>query len=153
MMASVAALSSRSLTRSSGIRSAEKSSVVTGIGITRADVFGFGNSASVQEVIMRSLDTHCREKSGMRRPPLHILETMGRKVTITIDVTESGRKGGKARARNLSPKELTAGARTAANARWEQYYRDHPEKLEAQKEREARKTGKMGRPRKAKRKK
>ena len=76
---------------------------------------------------------------------------MGRKVTI--DVTESGRKGGQARARNLSSKELSAGARTAVKARWEQYYRDHPEKLEARKEREARKTGKMGRPRKAKGKK
>jgi hypothetical protein len=76
---------------------------------------------------------------------------MGRKVTI--DVTESGRKGGKARAANLSAAELTAGARAAATARWEQYYRDHPEKLKARKEREARKTGKIGRPPKAKGKK
>ena len=73
---------------------------------------------------------------------------MGRKVTI--DVTESGRKGGKARARNLSAEELTAGARTAVKARWEKYYRDHPDKLKARKEREARKTGKIGRPTKAK---
>jgi hypothetical protein len=71
---------------------------------------------------------------------------MGRKVTITIDVTESGRKGGQVRAANLTAKELAAGARTAAKARWEQYYRDNPEKLKARKEREARKTGKVGRP-------
>jgi hypothetical protein len=47
--------------------------------------------------------------------------------------------------RGLS-KELIAGAKTAANARWEQYYRDHPDKLKVRKEREARKTGKIGRP-------
>jgi hypothetical protein len=41
-------------------------------------------------------------------------------------------------------------ARAGATARWEQYYRDHPEKLKARKEREARKTGKVGRPPKAK---
>jgi hypothetical protein len=73
---------------------------------------------------------------------------MGRKVTIIVDVTEIGRKGGHARAANLTDKELAEGARTASNARWEQYYRDHPEKLKERKEREARKTGRVGRPRK-----
>lgn len=68
---------------------------------------------------------------------------MGRKVTI--DVTESGRKGGKARAANLSAEELTAGARTAVKARWEKYYREHPEKLKVRKERETRKTSKVRR--------
>jgi hypothetical protein len=74
---------------------------------------------------------------------------MGRKVVIIVDVTEIGRKGGQARAANLTDKELAESARTASNARWEQYYRDHPEKLKARKELEARKTGKVGRPPKA----
>ena len=39
--------------------------------------------------------------------------------------------------------------RAGAKERWEQYYRDHPEKLKARQERETRKTGKVGRPRKA----
>jgi hypothetical protein len=69
---------------------------------------------------------------------------MGRKVKIIVDVTELGSLGGKARARNLSAEELTAGARTAANARWQQYYRDNPEKLKERKERDARKTGEAG---------
>jgi hypothetical protein len=73
---------------------------------------------------------------------------MGKKVII--DVTELGRKGGKARAANLSSRELRAAGRAAINARWEQYYRDHPEKLKERKEREARKTGKVGRPPKTK---
>jgi hypothetical protein len=64
-----------------------------------------------------------------------------------------GRRGGKARAASLSPEELSEEARKAIEARWEQYYRDHPEKLKARQEREARKTGKIGRPRKAKGKK
>jgi hypothetical protein len=44
-------------------------------------------------------------------------------------------------------------ARAGATARWEQYYRDHPEKLKERKKREARKTSRVGRPRKAKGKK
>lgn len=71
---------------------------------------------------------------------------MGKKVTI--DVTELGRRGGKARAANLSERELSTAGKAAVSARWEQYYRDHPEKLKARKEREARKTGQVGRPRK-----
>ena len=58
-----------------------------------------------------------------------------------------GRRGGKARAASLSPKELSEQARKAIDARWERYYRDHPEKLKERREREARKTGKVGRPR------
>jgi hypothetical protein len=66
-----------------------------------------------------------------------------------IDTRKIGAKGGKARAANLSAKELSEAARTAVNARWEQYYRDHPEKLKERKEREAsakarRKRGKKG---------
>jgi hypothetical protein len=75
---------------------------------------------------------------------------MGRKVKIIVDVTELGRKGGQARAANLTDKELAEGARTASKARWKQYYRDNPEKLKARKERDARKTGKVGRPPKKK---
>ena len=71
---------------------------------------------------------------------------MGRKVKVIVDVTELGRKGGHARAANLTDKELADSARITSKARWEQYYLDHPEKLEARKEREARKTGKVGRP-------
>lgn len=70
---------------------------------------------------------------------------MGRKVKIIVDVTEIGRKGGQARAANLTDKELADSARTASKARWEQYYKDHPEKFKARQEREARKTGKIGR--------
>jgi hypothetical protein len=64
-----------------------------------------------------------------------------------------GRRGGKARAASLSPEELSEQARKAIDARWEQYYRAHPDKLKARQEREARKTGKVGRPPKAKGKK
>lgn len=53
---------------------------------------------------------------------------MGKTITITLDVTELGRKGGKARAANLGPKKLRAASRKAANARWEKYYREHPDK-------------------------
>jgi hypothetical protein len=56
-------------------------------------------------------------------------------------LTTAGRafaKGGQVRA-NLSAKELSAGASTAAKARWEQHDRAHPEKLKARKEREAKK--------------
>jgi len=67
-----------------------------------------------------------------------------------VDTRKIGAKGGRARAANLSEKELKAASKAAAQARWEQYYRDHPEKLKARQEREARKTGKVGRPPKAK---
>jgi hypothetical protein len=76
---------------------------------------------------------------------------MGKKVII--DVTELGRKGGKARAASQTPKQLSMQGHKAVAARWEQYYRDHPEKLKARKDREARKTGKVGRPPKARGKK
>ena len=47
-----------------------------------------------------------------------------------------GRKGGKARARNLSPKELSDQGRNAVQARWDTYYKAHPEKLRKKKTRE-----------------
>ena len=65
-----------------------------------------------------------------------------------VDTRKIGAKGGRARAANLSERELKAASKAAATARWERYYRDHPEKLKARQEREARKTGKVGRPRK-----
>lgn len=64
---------------------------------------------------------------------------MGKKVKVTriVDVTELGRAGGRARAANLSPEELSQAGRAAIKARWDQYYRDHPEKLKERKLREA----------------
>lgn len=62
---------------------------------------------------------------------------MGKKVKVTVDVTELGRKGGAARAKNMTPSERTASSSNAASARWEEYYRLHPEKLEERKRRDA----------------
>jgi hypothetical protein len=74
---------------------------------------------------------------------------MGKKVKVVriVDVEELGRAGGKARAEALGPEALSKAGRAAVNARWEKYYRDHPEKLIARQEREARKgTRPRGRP-------
>jgi len=58
---------------------------------------------------------------------------MGKKVKVTItrifDVTEMGRAGGRATAAKRTPEERREAARKAVAARWEQCYRDHPEKL------------------------
>ena len=64
---------------------------------------------------------------------------MGKKVQIvhTVDVTELGRAGGLATAANRTAAERKAASRAAITARWEAYYRDHPEKLKAKLEREA----------------
>ena len=76
---------------------------------------------------------------------------MGRKVKLIVDVTELGRRGGRATAANRSPEEREAAARRAIEARWAAYYATHPEKLKAKLEREARKgTAKRGRPPKKK---
>ena len=56
---------------------------------------------------------------------------------MTIDVTESGRKGGLARVAAMTDAELSKSASNAAAARWEEYYRLHPEKLEERKRRDA----------------
>ncbi len=64
---------------------------------------------------------------------------MGKKVRITVDVTELGRLGGMARAANLSADELSQAGRNAVQARWDAYYKAHPEKLKAKLEKEARK--------------
>ncbi len=67
---------------------------------------------------------------------------MGKKVRVTIvrvvDVTEMGRAGGKATAANRTPGQRIAAAQKAIRARWEAYYKVHPEKLKAKLEREAR---------------
>ena len=78
---------------------------------------------------------------------LHIFNLM-----TLVDTRKIGAKGGRNSRKYMDPDEAQELAQKAAGARWEQYYRDHPEKLKARKEREARKTGKVGRPPKAKRK-
>jgi hypothetical protein len=73
---------------------------------------------------------------------------MGKKVRIIVDVTELGRKGGHARAANLSEAELSAAGSKAVNARWEAYYKAHPDKLKAKLEREAGKAARGRQPKK-----
>jgi hypothetical protein len=64
-----------------------------------------------------------------------------------VDVAQIGSLGGSARAANLSQEELREASRKASNARWDAYYRAHPEKLKAKLERAAQKgTTKRGRP-------
>ena len=67
---------------------------------------------------------------------------MGKK--IKIDVTELGRAGGHARAANLSEAELSAAGSKAIKARWDAYYKEHPEKLKAKLEREKKTAKKKG---------
>ena len=65
---------------------------------------------------------------------------MGRK--IVVDVVELGRKGGQATAANRTPAERKAAAALAIKARWDAYYKAHPEKLKAKKEKERKNAGK-----------
>jgi hypothetical protein len=55
---------------------------------------------------------------------------MGKKVKVTrlVDVTEMGSLGGLATAAKRMEAERKAAASAAAKARWEKYYRDHPDK-------------------------
>lgn len=53
---------------------------------------------------------------------------MGKKVKVVVDVTELGRRGGMATAANRTAQERTEAARKAIQARWERYYKEHPEK-------------------------
>jgi hypothetical protein len=53
-----------------------------------------------------------------------------------IDPVEIGAIGGRARAQNLSAEERRFASSNAAKARWEKYYREHPEKMEAKQQRE-----------------
>jgi hypothetical protein len=61
---------------------------------------------------------------------------------ITIDITNLPSLGGQARAAALSAEELSAAGSKAVNARWEAYYKAHPDKL----------TSKAARAKKAKKK-
>lgn len=54
---------------------------------------------------------------------------MGKKIRITVDVTEMGKLGGKARALALGPKGLSDAGRKAVQARWDAYYAANPDKL------------------------
>jgi hypothetical protein len=64
---------------------------------------------------------------------------MGKKIRLVVDVEALGRKGGLATAAKRTPAERKAAARAAIKARWDDYYKSHPEKLEAKLERDARK--------------
>lgn len=50
---------------------------------------------------------------------------------IMIDISGLPSIGGKARAAALSPEERSEASRMAVQARWDAYYRLHPEKLKA----------------------
>jgi hypothetical protein len=68
-----------------------------------------------------------------------------------VDTAKIGRKGGNARAANMNDEELSAAGSKAVKARWDAYYKLHPDKLKAKLEREARKgTIKRSRPPKKK---
>jgi hypothetical protein len=79
---------------------------------------------------------------------------MGKKVRVTriVDVTEMGRAGGHARAASLSEAELSAAGSKAIAARWDKYYKLHPEKLKAKLERQENsvRAGKAGKKKAAK---
>jgi hypothetical protein len=51
-----------------------------------------------------------------------------------VDTAKIGRKSGKARVANLTAEKLTTAGRNAVQARWERYYKAHPENF-AQKKR------------------
>lgn len=65
---------------------------------------------------------------------------MGKKVVV--DVTELGRKGGAATAANRTAKERKEASALAIKARWDAYYKLHPEKLAAKRARAKTKTAK-----------
>jgi hypothetical protein len=67
---------------------------------------------------------------------------MGKKVRVVIDVTELGRAGGLATAKARTPAERQAAAKTAVQARWDAYYKLHPEKLKAKRSRAAKRSRK-----------
>jgi hypothetical protein len=58
-----------------------------------------------------------------------------------VDTAKIGKKGGEARAANLSDAELSAAGSKAVKARWDAYYKLHPDKLKAKLEREKKKAG------------
>ena len=54
-----------------------------------------------------------------------------KRIIIKVDITDLPSLGGLARAAALSADELSAAGSNAVRARWEKYYRLHPEKLKA----------------------
>ena len=56
-----------------------------------------------------------------------------------VDTAKIGKKGGEARAANLSDAERRKSASHASKARWETYYNLHPDKLKAKRERDLKK--------------
>jgi hypothetical protein len=71
---------------------------------------------------------------------------MGRKVKVvrTIDVDDlakMGRLGGRATAKNRTPTERKEAARKAIKARWDAYYKAHPEKKKTARTGASRKRG------------
>jgi hypothetical protein len=67
---------------------------------------------------------------------------MGRKITITIDVDKLSRAGGHARAASMTPEARSESARNAVQARWDAYYKAHPEKKKTARTGASRKKGK-----------
>jgi hypothetical protein len=82
----------------------------------------FGGSAP-----RRGLGRHPYSVTTLGRPPGAFT------ITRIIDVTEMGRAGGRGTAAKRTPKERREAARKAIAARWERYYRDHPENLKRNK--------------------
>ena len=94
--------------------------------------------------IMPSMAEHVKRKRGSVANYLtegYAKPLMGKKVRFTIDVTEAGRAGGRATAANRTPKERTMVAREAARARWDAYYKAHPEKKKTARTAASRKKG------------
>jgi hypothetical protein len=54
-----------------------------------------------------------------------------KRIKILVDITDLPSQGGHARAKALGPEGLSAAGSHAVKARWDKYYRDHPEKLKA----------------------
>lgn len=56
------------------------------------------------------------------------MTSMGKTIIRKIDVTEMGRKGGKATAAKRTAKQRREAARRAVQARWKKYREEHPDK-------------------------
>jgi hypothetical protein len=54
-----------------------------------------------------------------------------KRIIVKLDIADPPSTGGKARAARLSAEDLGAADAKAVRARWDKYYREHPEKLEA----------------------
>ena len=65
-----------------------------------------------------------------------IVDAMANKAKfVKINTTASGRLGGTARAAKLTQTQLQAAARKANKAKWDKYYREHPEKIRPKRKR------------------